>query len=440
MRKWLSALMCAVLLLSLSACSIGDVAYYRGMWHLRQGDYTAAYEWLRTATTPAAAEQLDRFAFVPLTHTLISPYSNRTTTYTYDEAGYPATVETVQGKTTYLHTYVYVNGVQREHRTTEVYGNGNTAFSRHTYTEQGEPLYRAYYESDVLQSEEQYVYDGQGNLLKRTESSAAIGEGYYNCEEYTYDRQGRTLTASTVYKDTYEQSERKSTYVYAEDGSYVKHTHSDNGDGKWRSQSNFDAEGRLVRSYETLMGEVGDDKTRLFECRYDAAGNEVYRYSKWYDTVETTTAEYNKRNQLVYRKTLDEDGNIREIVKCTYNDAGDILTRAYTNTGFSWYKDSYTYDAEGKLLTERHTGADMSYTRTATYTYNEDGTLKMSEEQDSYGAIYNAYGYDEWGNRVQSLSQYDRQETKAFATWELHYYPDGVPEDVEDVINDLVWD
>ncbi len=440
MRKWLAALMCVVLMLSLCSCGIGDVAYHCGMWHLRQGNYTEAYEWLRTATTPAAAEQLERFAFVPLTYMLISPYSNRTITYTYDEAGYPATMEIVQDKTTYLHAYVYVKGVQRERRTTEVYGNGSTIVSRDTYTEQGKPLYRAYYEGDVLQYEAQYVYDGQGNLLKHTETGLDPEDDYYNCEEYTYDEQGRKLTFFEELSSLYENSRRQGTFTYAEDGSYVESIESNTDGVRRRTQLNYDSAGRLVREHSVVVGSVDPNDTRLFEYRYDAAGNEVYRYSKWYDTVETTTAEYNERNQLVYSKTLDENGNIREIIQCTYNDAGKILTRAYTNTGFVWYKDSYTYDAEDKLLTEHHTDGDMSYTRTATYTYNEDGTVKMSEEQNSNGAIYNAYGYDEWGNRVQSLSQYDRQETKAFATWELHYYPDGVPQGVENIISELIWD
>lgn len=43
--------------------------------------------------------------------------------------------------------------------------------------------------------------------------------------------------------------------------------------------------------------------------------------------------------------------------------------------------------------------------REVNYTYNDNGTLKMSKEQGTYGSVLNAYGYDEWDNRIQSLSQ-----------------------------------
>ena len=430
MRKWLAALMSMVLLLSLCSCGIGDVTYYRGMWYLLQGEYTAAYECLRVSTVPAAAETLEKLVFVPLTYTYKSPDTQRDVTLTYNEAGYLTKVDTVYANSSRSETYVYEGNVLKEYVCTEVY-NGITDTSRRTFNEQGKPLYTAYYYGDNLYEELYYVYDAKGNLLKHTDS----GESFSNWEEYTYDEEGRTLTENSEYQGV----THTSTFTYAEDGSYVKNTQNDSGDEQWRTQTHYDPQGRVVRTRTTYAGDTAYDAD-LAEYSYDAAGNEIYRYRKWGDNVESSTAEYNEHNQLVYRKTLDEDGQTIALIRKTYNAAGQILTAGYSDNGIIWRKETYTYDEEGKLLNEHLTDPDLLVNREITYTYNANGTLKFAEQQGSSGWMRTAYGYDEWGNRIQSLTQWERNELSATATWQLHYYPDGVPEDITDFIEGMEWD
>lgn len=73
MRKRFAALMCMVLLLSLCACSIGDLAYYHGKQQLAHGNYAKAYENFRASSASAAAEEPEKLVFVPLTYTYKSP-------------------------------------------------------------------------------------------------------------------------------------------------------------------------------------------------------------------------------------------------------------------------------------------------------------------------------------------------------------------------------
>ena len=207
---------------------------------------------------------------------------------------------------------------------------------------------------------------------------------------------------------------------------------------KWRNQVNFDAQGRVIRETQTLVGATAP--TRVFEYRYDAAGNTVYEYSKWGNSVETTTSEYDAAGNLVYSKTLNQDGRATNIVKQTYNEAGQILSKETTSTGLTWDKTTYTYDENGRLVNEYISRPNAMVGRDITYTYNEDGTLKFLEETGTYGTVYNAYGYDAWGNRIQSLAQRERQETRATATWELHYYPKGVPENVKEFVKAMDWE
>lgn len=435
MKRWLATVLCMVLLLSLCACACGESDYDRGMRLIAEGKYTEAYTALKTSDDPLAAEELKKFAFVPLTYTRKTPDADLSTVYTYDEAGYPTKVETTRDYTSYMtiltKTYTYVDGVNREFRETEIYGNGSTESTLITYNELGDPLYIAYYSGNTLDMEHRYVYNARGDLLKYTVQGINEHPEYSSCEEYTYDAQGRPLT----HNETYQDYSTKSTYVYAEDGSYVRH---DKVDDTWRNQVNFDPRGRVIRETQTPVGATAP--TRVFEYRYDAAGNTVYEYSKWENSVETTTSEYDAAGNLLYSKTLNQDGRATNIVKQAYNEAGQILTKETTTTGLAWDKTTYTYDENGRLVNTYISRPNAMVGRDITYTYNENGTLKFLEETGTYGTVRNAYGYDEWGNRIQSLAQRERQETTATATWELHYYPKGVPEDVKEFVKAMDWE
>ena len=442
MKRWLATVLCMVLLLSLCACGGAEEAtiqseYDRAVGLIAEGKYTDAYAALKASSDPRAAEELAKFAFVPLTYQKISPAGHYTHTYTYDAAGYPTKMELVQDHTTYMnihtYTYAYVDGVRRECRATTVYANGSSSSTFSTYNELGDPLYIACYNDNRLDMEYRYVYNVRGDLLKYTVQSIDKSDNYNVCEEYTYDAQGRPLTHNEIYQDY----STKSTYVYAEDGSYVRH---DKVDDTWRNQVNFDPQGRVIRETQTRVGSAEDTPARVFEYRYDAAGNTVFEYSKWEDSVETTTKEYDGAGNLTYSKTLNQDGRATHIIKQAYNEAGQILSKETTTTGFTWDKTTYTYDENGRLVNEYISRPDSMVGRDIHYTYNDNGTLKFLEETGTYGTVSNAYGYDQWGNRVQSLARREWQETNANATWELHYYPKGVPADVVDFAKSLDWE
>ena len=431
MKKCLSMVLCVAMVLSLSACGM-DWTYCRGMNYISKGEYAAAYETLHAATHPNAAKELEKFIYVPVTHTYNAPKRNQITTFTYDEMGYPTKIETVMDGNTHVETYTYEEKVLREHRITSTYTDGDVFSSVTTFTEWGKEQDYAYYHNDQQIAERHTVYDKNRRVLKFTEK----GDDYHNWEENTYDDKGRKLTREGAHQGI----EFVAVFSYAEDGTYVENREDDYGEEKWRTQISYDKADRIVRSHSVLVGSAGTDDTRLDEYTYDKAGNEIYHYSKWRTTVETTTAEYDKNNNLVYKKTLNEAGETKDLVRYTYNEDGDILTREYSSDGLAWRKDTYTYDDQGNLLNEYHTDSATGEVREVKYTYNEDGTLKMSEETGRNGSVYNAYGYDERGNRVQSLSQQGLGEISATATYQWFYYPHGVPEVLATAIDALEWD
>lgn len=419
------------MLVCLSSCGM-DWTYCRGMNYLSKGEYAAAYETLQAAAHPNAAKELEKFIYVPGTHTYNAPKRNQITTFTYDEIGYPTKIETVMDGNTHVDTYVYEDKVVREHRITSTYTDGTTYLSVYTYTEWGAEQDFAYYHNGTKIAGRHTTYDEDRRMVKFEEQN----DDYSQWEEYTYDAKGRKLT----WEGSHQGIDFVAVFSYAEDGTYVETREDDYGEEKWRTQISYDRADRIVRSHSVLVGSAGTDDTRLDEYTYDKAGNEVSHYSKWGTTVTTTTSEYDEDNNLLSAKTLTEDGKVTAWQRYTYNEEGDILTYEYTSDGVSWRKDAYTYDEEGRLLSEYYTDPETGAVRDATYTYNEDGTLKTSEERGSYGSVLTAYSYDELGNRVQSLSQQGLGEISATATYQRFYYPHGVPEVLATAIDALEWD
>ena len=426
MKKCLSMVLCVAMVLSLSACGM-DWTYCRGMNYISKGEYAAAYETLHAATHPNAAKELEKFIYVPLTHTYTSSAGDQTTTFTYDEMGYPTKIETVVGGNTHVATYVYEDTVLRESRITVTYADGDIYSSVYTYTEWGAEQDYVDYHNDSMIAERHTVYDKNRRVVKFEEKGADC----YNWVENTYSEKGRKLTAT----GSQDGVAFTSAYTYAEDGTYVETRVETEVDKKWNTQVDYDKSGREIRRYSVLEGATD---TRLDEYTYDKAGNEVTHYHKWGATEETTTTEYNKQNKVLSAKTVAQDGTVKEWVRYTYDEDGRVLTCERTEDGTTWQKDAYTYDDEGNTLSEYYTDPETGVVRDITYTYNEDGTLKTSEDRGALGSVVTTYGYDEQGNRVQSQSQ-DGQ-TGATATYQWFYYPYGVPQALAKAIADLAWE
>jgi len=453
MKKALSLTLSILLILSLTACST-DSDYHYGKLQLELGNYQKAYGYLKESSDPRAEELLASLVYVPLTYTYKSDYTDTATEYTYDEDGNLVKVwqSNDVGSNYYetIHTNVYVDGICREKRYVEISKGAVQIDKIVTCDDRGNKLYSRS-ESDDTTDEIFYAYDANGNLLVQDERYIWNGdelndiEGYelYDRQWYTYDEQGRPLTY--VQDETYYRgSHVEEKYVYAEDGSYVVHATYSNDD---EEQTNYDTQGRKIREHTKNKN---SNRESLYEYTYDAAGNLVHEFHRYVFVDEegveqaittTTSCSYNENGQLLSLKTTDKNGETTQKEEYTYDEAGRKIKEEISYDGLSWNFCTYTYDEEGKLLTEHHTGETID---TTTYSYNDDGTLKMTEKVGGSGTFVSAYTYDEHGNRVASLHQsmfasgYKRQ-VDATATWRLCYYPDGVPEEVAERIEHLTW-
>ena len=453
MKKALSLTLSILLILSLTACST-DSDYHYGKLQLELGNYQKAYGYLKESSDPRAEELLASLVYVPLTYTYKNDYTDTATEYTYDEDGNLIKVWKVNDyESNYneeFYTYTYVDGICREYNYVQISKGAVQNDRIVTYDERGNQLYVRTVGSDTT-DEVFYAYDANGNLLVQDERYIWNGdelndiEGYelYDRQWYTYDEQGRPLTY--VQDETYYRgSHVEEKYVYAEDGSYVVHATYSNDD---EEQTNYDTQGRKIRE---RTKNKNSNRESLYEYTYDAAGNLVHEFHRYAfedeEGVEqaittTTSCSYNENGQLLSLKTTDKNGETTRKEEYTYDEAGHKIKEEISYDGLSWIFRTYTYDEEGKLLTEHHNGETID---TTTYSYNDDGTLKMTEKVGGSGTFVSAYTYDEHGNRVASLHQsmfasgYKRQ-VDATATWRLCYYPDGVPEEVAERIEHLTW-
>ena len=449
MRKWLCLLLCATLLLPLTACN-GDEGYFMGMRELRAGNYAAAYAHFRASTDTRAPGMLRKFAFVPLTYDQTGANTNYSVVYTYDAAGYPVKrVETVVNKdgTQHVNTteYRYTDGVKRIENliTTSSYGHNRQV----VYNERGDITYNLFTNQDnTMREETYYVYNERGDLLRSDQEYEYNNEGtLYDRSEYTYDDKGRIL--SMVRHETlYVGSTVTETYTYAADGSYVKNEKRDTaGSGAqdgYEHQIHYDAKGRVTRwLYVNYNG--GERSEMLDEFRYDEKGNKTYSYHKAGDTVITGSYVYDEEGRLLEMKELDNTGAVKGWEQYTYDEKGNTLTENTSTDGILWTEVTYTYDEEGRLAAKNTTDGNNEWEK-ITYTYNADGTLKTEESVGAEGTEVVAYGYDEWGNRLTCLRQENqtatgRRETHTTLTRELHYYPNGVPEDITLWLSDEIW-
>ena len=440
MRKGLCLLLCVALLLPLTACN-GDEGYFKGTRALRAGNYQEAYEHFRASTDTRAPKILAKFAWVPVTYEKQDADANYHTVYTYDAAGFPVemvyTVTPTQGAQR-VHTtvYSYVDGIKRtEQKISNGIYNDDVI---NAYDAQGNLTYSRTSDKDGNVVEETFnVYDGEGNLLVSDYTYISRFEGdvseLYDRSEYTYDHKGR-VTSIVRNENVYAGTQSVTTFTYAEDGSYVEHekrveTSASLNILSYEKELNYDAEGRLVRQYYKYP-----QTEMLDEYTYDDKGNKVSSVHRVDGRTITGTYAYDEKDRLLEAKEVDAGGAIQLWEQYTYDEKGNPLTEHSSTDGILWNKTTYTY-AEDGTLTEKSTGDGNNRWEKTTYQYNEDGTVKMEETIGSSGTTVIAYSYDQWGNMVSKLTQRTpakgyRTEISVTVTRELHYYPNGVPEDI----------
>ncbi len=253
-----------------------------------------------------------------------------------------------------LITYAYKNGNSRMKSVT--YANGDTM--KATYNAQGQMIAEKWYNvSNTLVAWYKYLYDGVGNLVR---SLDILAKKEYN---YTYEEgqitlanecdvtlDGETVTGKTVVNSiryTYGSDGQLKMKIIAPAGGKSQTLHYENGeDGN--TVVKFTAGGRTVVSHsknDSFGRKVFDELqlgtgfvSRRFSCH---AGEVTDRHTAARKLKSTPTTQLVSEIVLSDGRTLHYQYDAEErITHVAEHDNG--VTTTYT----------YTYDAQGQLLTE----------------------------------------------------------------------------------------
>lgn len=189
--------------------------------------------------------------------------------------------------------------------------------------------------------------------------------------DFTWDENGRIVSfVETSTGGTYGVA-----YIYDQDGRCTEKSVSRNGEPASKITYTYDG-GDLVKEITTLPdGSVSNQKT----CAYNENGDLTEEITQWTGAepvVKRYTYTYNDGGKPVIRITMDGENVQTAKHAYTYDSEGRVLTETSFNGDTRASHTEYTYDENGNLTKERLflTGEDAS--RTVDYTYE---TVRMSD-------------------------------------------------------------
>ena len=372
---------------------------------IQSGDYRTAYDLLKGQLDEPSKELFSHFVFAPTTVTSNIKGEDYdfhfSTVITYDDKGNPLTYVHTDKGNKYENVYTYDD----VGRLATVVGASKYYTSTSTYTYDSENrIIRMHFlaESQTNGREETtytYVYDDKGNLTEEKRVSVySDGGGEEATTTYQYNADGKETLKRTAFKSG---SWSEYTTEYRADGTLYKFTERHSA-GKNVFVNEYDEQERLWKMW---IDPTDDEPYVNLEYTYDAAGRVVRagadRYT--YDDKSNLMEESNGVNRTVY--TYDEKGNCLSRTRLSLTDE------------VKW-THVYTYDANGNVLTDAITYSG-GYDESTTNTYDADGNRTAQ--------VYTGYS-SETGSPITIT------ETVA---WTLFYYPNEVPEVVEEELYSL---
>ncbi len=341
------------------------------------------------------------------------PLGNETV-FTYDKVGNRKTVTDAEGHTT---TTVYTRNNEPESVTDPLGGVTTTR-----YTKDGQRKD----ETDANGVRTVYGYDADGRLTTITDGAGNLTVMVYGrtcanqpaygleglltatkfptyCEEYKYDQRGnRTQVIRVLPNDTDPPERQVTTTGY---------------DAKGQTISTIDPLGRTTQSTYDALGRlkaVSDAAGGITAYTYDASDN--------LKTVtdangHTHTFSYNKANRVT-----TEARPLGQAITYAYDEVGNLTTRTSPNGE----RRQYGYDDAGRRTTENHYPKN-SPTPSQIVTYSYDGrNLLTAYTQTGDTESRATYTYDTKGQKTDETVTYGTGTNAISKTIHTAYEPNGL--------------
>lgn len=344
---------------------------------IHSGDYRTAYGLLQNATDEQSKGLLSHFVFVPASTASVIRGEDYeylfSTVITYDAKGNPLThVHTDKGDAVST-VYTYTDGrLAQEVATSE----DSERTVTYTYDEAGRLTRKHYLTEDTYQGNPRrnettytYAYDEKGNLTEEKRvATYSGGDGEETATTYRYNDSGKVTYKKTAFTSG---SWNEETTEYRTDGTLYKvterHSSTDN--------VYIDEYDERERLWKEWIAPTDEEPYVNREYTYDDAGRLIRKSTQSgtdyynYDALGNLTEESDGVNCTVY--TYDKEGNCLTAIRYSLNGA------------ITWQK-AYTYDADGNCLTDTVT-YDGGRTESIVQTFDADGN-RLTQVYEGYSS------------------------------------------------------
>lgn len=456
MKKLISFLLIAVLLLSLAACQsqpqpqqqpeADHVAEARKL--LDAGKTKEAYEYLYAHRDNAkAAEMLTDF-LVLRGHIDTNSYSvyNAKRVTDYNEYG-----ELIREEVTYSFESPDWQSFLREYEITyDAKGNKLESVEtldgkenrRETYTYNDRGLlhvFKAFY-SESSYKTETYTYDEAGNPVLTV--TAYSDSEYVETLECTYDGSGNLLTEKMSYTGgnggdsglSYEISN-----TYDEEGKLIRRVHRMGGDRPSTIDNSYtyNPQGDLIletAQYTVGEGEdaiVGNTIETSYQYTYDHEGRITKKITETALGSSTSEYTYNEQGDLICEKTVNDLGTVQTgEFAYVYSENGEISRITEVKNSYRVSSCDETYDEQGNLTSQQSVSAMDTASNSSVYTYDDLNRPIQKVHTDSDGRSYTyTYEYDERNNLTKKTRTYPSGTVTTFV-----YTYDDMDREIKSVV------
>ncbi|MBQ4116558.1 MAG: hypothetical protein IJD37_04200 [Clostridia bacterium] len=258
--------------------------------------------------------------------------------------------------------------------------------------------------SGEIRSSFEYTYDSNGNLTseKWTNPWKEV-----RIREYEYDKYGNVILSKSTESDVVFR------YEYDKKGNRIRVIR----DNIVTTEYEYDNKNRVIK--ETSFNEAGAvGLTRKYG--YDKNGNKISNELLEADGQRRflTEYKYNGGGKVVWSKTTNKNGDLNELVKCTYDGKYNLLTRKKEKPEEIIVEEN-RYDKNGNMLLHRLSVLDTSLLvdddeefvlhNEVKRSYDKNGNCLFEYNMDydeNYGISESTrnYFYDDKGNIVRTES------------------------------------
>ena len=310
----------------------------------------------------------------------------------------------------------------------------------------------AYYANSNIQSYIEYDpeknillqvhYWENGNLKMRHKMPTETAAGEYSryledgteCDNYTYDCSGAILSGVRISEGVsydengvlIDQYVVNSQYL---DGNLIQETYyfSDGVVKQWKYALMKDTAERYIQSFVSYLADGSlkewyekDDTGRIING-WISAGT-------WqYENMQGSRFEEYRNGLLVSKIDQYASGLIRKASYYTYNKAGQLLTERFCQENSTIWERNYSYDDNGRILSEVHVQEGKSWEQT--WTYSHAGNLleeRKTEENGNYWC--RTYRYSDKGTLLDSVLMEHKELVSLYSVYEdiyTYYRNDG---------------